>query len=65
MSRNQKYWSAEKRQSRAVVDAMRELIGYEPLYNQKRVPQETWLSDIRDAYYETKPTRAGQRGYKL
>lgn len=65
MGRNPKFWSEEKRRVRATVDAVREVLGFEPLYNQPRVPQEAWLSDVRDAYYETKPARAGQRGCKL
>ncbi len=65
MAKDQAAWSRERLLARASVDALRELLGMDPLYNQRDVPQEAWLSDVRDAYYETKPGWTGRRGCKL
>jgi hypothetical protein len=47
------WWSAERLKDRAAVDALRAVLGLDPLYNQKRPRQYTWLNDVRDAYYDS------------
>jgi hypothetical protein len=59
MAKDQGAWSAERLAARASVDALREMLGMDPLYNQKRVRQDAWLSEVRDAYYESRAVKTG------
>jgi len=56
--------SEETHAARAVVDAMRQMMGMDPLYNQDKRRRCQWMDDVRDAYFDTRQRRTPTRGAK-
>lgn len=47
--------SAKTQAARDTMDAVRLVIGLDPLYRQEEPPPESWLSNTTDAYYDSNP----------
>lgn len=47
-------WTNEKRQERAMIDAIRGMLGMDPLYNQEERPGHLWLTMQTAVYQESR-----------
>jgi len=47
-------WTNEKRQERAMIDALRGVLGMGPLYNQEDRPPHLWLTVQQVTYLDSR-----------